>query len=487
MPTEASAAALALAVAWSPLATGGERMTGAPAKPVASSAPVQSPLWWLARLYGRLVERQVDIENYDRYYRGDHPLPWLPAQARDEFRRVLRMTRSNYMGLVVDAMVERMNVEGFRIGMEQAADAETWRIWQANNLDSDSDQAFLEAAKSGAAYLLVGPNPADPQTPLISIEHPSQVVVEYEPGSRRRRAAGLKVWKDDWTGQLVARVHLPDYVYGFTARPATGGAKPRWEPDGAPRRNPVGAVPLVELPNNPQLGSGGVSELRDLTDVQDRINKTVADRLMTQDFGAFPQKWASGWPQTDEAGAPTPPIEVGRNRMVTTDVQEAKFGQWDAAPLDPYSSAKREDVKDIASRSRTPAQYLLGEMSNVNGETLKASESGLVSKVRQRRRPHGEGLEEGMRLARRLAGIAGPDDARMETVWSNPEFRTEGELVDGLVKMRAMGLPLRAAWERWGASQVEMDRWEQMLEADQRRAALGLAAMADFPPPDAAG
>jgi hypothetical protein len=90
------------------------------------------------------------------------------------------------------------------------------------------------------------------------------------------------------------------------------------------------------------------------------------------------------------AGQPDPPIDVGRDRMVTTDVAETKFGQWDAAPLDPYSAAKREDVKDIASPTRTPAQYLLGEMSNVNGETLKASESGLISKVRQPAHRHAD-------------------------------------------------------------------------------------------------
>jgi hypothetical protein len=53
--------------------------------------------------------------------------------------------------------------------------------------------------------------------------------------------------------------------------------------------------------------------------------------------------------------------------MVTTEVAETRFGQFEAAPLDPYSTAKREDVKDIASRTRTPAQYLLGEMANVSG------------------------------------------------------------------------------------------------------------------------
>jgi hypothetical protein len=431
-----------------------------------------SPEWWVDRLSAQLADRQARIAFYDAYYRGDHPLPWLAPQAREEFRRILRMTRSNYMGLVVDAMTERLQVEGFRLGPDDAdGDEDTWRIWQANNLDSDSDQAILEAAITGQSYMLVAPNPRDPATPLMWVEHPSQAIVEFTPGSSRRdRAAGLKVWDDDWTGDLNATLYLPDGLYKFRAdRPQGGAGKPKWEPrvvagESNPAPNPLGVVPLVELPNNPRLLLGGVSELADVTDIQDRVNKTLADRLITQDYGSFPQKWATAWPEQDEQGNPTPPIDVGRNRMVTTEVAETRFGQFEAAPLDPYSTAKREDVKDIASRTRTPAQYLLGEMSNVNGETLKASESGLVSKVRQRQRTYAEGLEEAVRLARRTAGLPDAGGEGMETIWRNPEFRTEGELVDALVKMASLGVPHEALWERWGASPTERARWLQMRD-----------------------
>jgi hypothetical protein len=222
----------------------------------------------------------------------------------------------------------------------------------------------------------------------------------------------------------------------------------------------------VELANNPRMLAGGVSEIADVTCIQDRIAKTLADRMMTQDFGAFPQKWAIGFPDVDGQGNKQR-IDVGRNRMVTSDVAETRFGQWDAAPLDPYSAAKREDVKDIASRTRTPAQYLLGEMSNVNGETLKAAESGLVAKARQRMRSYGEDLEDAALLMRRAAGLPPADSA--ETIWRNPEFRTEGELVDALVKMSTLGVPQEALWERWGASQVEIERWKAMQAEQQVR------------------
>jgi hypothetical protein len=237
-------------------------------------------------------------------------------------------------------------------------------------------------------------------------------------------------------------------------------------------------VPLIEIPNNPRLLTGGVSELYDVTDIQDRINKTLADRLITQDYGAFPQKWATAWPDEDDDGNPNQ-IDVGRNRMVTTDVEQTKFGQWDAAPLDPYSAAKREDVKDVASRTRTPAQYLLGEMSNVNGETLKASESGLISKVRQRLRPWGEAAEEAMRLARGLAGLSTPSD--LETIWADPQYRTDAERTDAALK-RYQGnvVPLRQTRQDLGYTETQIDLMEEADDAEATRAAgVGVKAVRD--------
>lgn len=439
----------------------------------------QSPLWWVKRLHAGVLARcrtnertgRLSIDDLDAYYRGRPTrIPWLPEQARDDFYRLLDLTKSNYMGLVVDATAERLAVEGFRIGDDVEGDADSWDIWQGSNFDNDSDQAILEALITGQSYVLVAPNEGG--RPLLYAEHPSQAIVEYVPGSgRRETAAGLKVWADDWTGRWMATLYLPDLIYKFeSATTNTSGTQGvewrRRQVRGElwPAANPLGEVPLVEVPNNPRLLTGGVSEIADVAAVQDRICKTLADRLMTQDYGAFPQKWATGYPDEDAHGRPNR-IDVGRNRMVTSDVAETKFGQWEAAPLDPYSAAKREDVKDIASRTRTPAQYLLGEMSNVNGETLKAAESGLVSKVRQRQRSYGEAFERVIGLARRAAGVGKPGET-IETIWRNPEFRTEGELVDALTKMSTLGVPREALWERWGATPLEIERWRRMAEAE---------------------
>jgi hypothetical protein len=132
-----------------------------------------------------------------------------------------------------------------------------------------------------------------------------------QPGtSRRERAAGLKVWDDDWTGDLNATLYLADGLYKFRSDRPQGGAVSRSGSRGSvtgedwPAPNPLGVVPLVELPNNPRLLLGGVSELADVTDIQDRVNKTLADRLITQDYGSFPAEVGDGVAGAGRAGQP---------------------------------------------------------------------------------------------------------------------------------------------------------------------------------------
>ena len=59
-----------------------------------------SPEWFRDRLFKRLQAQQEEFDFFNDYYTGNHPLPFVTPPARDEFRRIIKMTRSNVMGLV---------------------------------------------------------------------------------------------------------------------------------------------------------------------------------------------------------------------------------------------------------------------------------------------------------------------------------------------------------------------------------------------------
>jgi len=53
-----------------------------------------------------------------------------------------------------------------------------------------------------------------------------------------------------------------------------------------------------------------------------------------------------------------------------------------------------------------------------------------------------------------------PRPQSAETIWKDPEYRSEAEQVDAALKLRALEIPTKALWERIGASQEEIKRWE---------------------------
>lgn len=451
----------------------------------------EDPDKWRDRLATQLFARRPEIELLERYYCGDHPLTGSMTKAQRSYRRLLKQARSNWMGLVVDAVDERLRVDGFRFGDQPGGDSVAWRIWQANQLDADSGLAHNTALVTGSAYALVW---AGADGPAISIEHPSQVIVAYEPGSRRVRVAALKVWIDHdrfcwaylygrsgiwkyrsrnpFTGVSMAITRLPEMV------PWQAGAE-SW-----PLPNPLGVVPVVELAANPNLLGGGRSELDGVTDIQDRINETLFNRLLAAQFAAFRQRWVTGMEiPTDEAGNPVEPFNAAVDRLWMAEDPGVKFGEFNESDLAGYIKSVEADIQHLAAITRTPPHYLLGQSGAFpSGDSLKATETGLVAKVRNHQLHFGEAWEEIIGLALRVAGDPRSADPAGEIIWHDPESRSQGELVDALVKMATLGVPREALWERWGASPQEIGRWKA-LQAQQDLLGAFMAPTATPPTP----
>jgi hypothetical protein len=111
----------------------------------------------------------------------------------------------------------------------------------------------------------------------------------YEPGSRRKRRAGLKRWQDG--NQNYATLYLPGELWKFARPLAKQDKSPQmadvdeelraWEPreignEPNPQSNPLGVVPLAELPNKPMLVDDPISDVSGVVAMQDAINSRTA-------------------------------------------------------------------------------------------------------------------------------------------------------------------------------------------------------------------
>lgn len=445
-----------------------------------------SPEWWLARLEARLDARRPALQRYEDYYSGRQRLAFSTSKFRETFGGLFRGFADNWCDLVVDVAVERLNVQGFRFGDTREADDKAWNIWQANYLDADATILHTETGKNGEAAVIV--QPGDPY-PQITIEHPSQVIVEYAPGSRHQRAAALKKWLDS-DGYERATVYLPEAIYRYRSQKPVDAGIPgstiystsdqKWaqlQRDGVVP-NPLGVVPVVPFQNNPTLLGGGQSDIAKVIPIQDAVNKIWTDLIVASEYQGFRQRWATGIeiPTDPETGQPlTEGFLSSVSRMWTVADEGAQFGEFGQIDLSPYVKAIEMAIQHIAAQTRTPPHYLLGQSGAFpSGESLKATETGLTAKVRRKMTLFGESWEEAMRLAFRLMGDeAKGNELNAETVWQDPESKSEAEITDAALKQRALGVPFEMVWETLGYSQEEIKRMVQ------------LAHLPEVPPPGA--
>ena len=433
-----------------------------------ADAPVGSPEWWLRRLHKALIERRPALQTATDYYEGLHNLAFESKRFRKAFGAQLDAFADNWCEVVVDASEERLNVEGFRVGDNPEGDRDAWRIWQANDMDGQSQLAHTDALVGGIAYVIPWVSD-DPATPEICVANAHDAIVECHPKMHRRRRAGLRVYRDEW-GHDDAGVFLGDAVYSYrSAQPrddlmVVDAANVGWVSVGE-QPNPLGVVPVIPLPNRPRTrhsrqGIVAQSEIRAIMPLQDAVNKLVADMLVASEKQALPARWATGLevPVDPVTNRPIKP-EVDTAELMVSEAPDTSFGVFQAADLRNFTLAIDLMVQHIASISRTPPHYLNASADRLSGESIKAAETGLVAKVRRKMRFFGEGWEEAMRLAGSLAGLDQLAAAQgAEVIWADPESRTESQHVDSVLKQKDLGVPEEILWEQLGYSPQEIAR-----------------------------
>lgn len=423
------------------------------------------------RLTAALAKRQNALGLYDDYYNGKHRLAFATAKFREAFATLFREFADNWCGIVVDASAERLQVEGFRFtGSDpEQGDGDAWAMWQRCNMDAQSDMAHVEAIKLGAAYLDVGPDPADPSQALIQVVPAQQAIVLLDPAQPSKRLAGLRTWVDDEAKMERCIVYTPETVEWYERNPNASGDS--WTAADGTGPNPLGVVPLIPLPNNPGLlDRQGRSDLATVIPLQDAVNKLVSDMIVASEFAAFRQRWATGIeipgvdPETGERQ--TNGFIAAVDRVWASENDSASFGTFDVTDLNNYVQAIENLIQHLAAQTRTPPHYLTAGMGQwPSGESLKASETGLVSKVRRKQRVFGDAWEQAIRLAFLVEGdTKHAEDMDCETIWRNPETRSQAETVDAATKLSTIGVPEVALWEYIGATPQQIARWAQLKE-----------------------
>lgn len=450
------------------------------------------------RIYDRLAARRPQISDDESYYKGEQPL----AFATDEWRKANAARYSgfsdNWCGTVVNAEAERLDPIGVS-GIGRKAAEKLWDELRRNEFDAQFSQGTVTALTTSRSFVMVWAD--SDERPIVTVEHPSHVEIEYDWENPRLRVAALKTWVDE--SHEFATLYTADYVFKWQRpRPdpkndresqalqsrsdaGTGGG---WLPrhgtrdddDVWPISNPLGLVPVVEISNRPTLSGDPVSEIRGVKPMQDAINLLWAYLFLAADYASMPARVALGTappkiPILDNTGKvigdrPVEMKDLAEKRLLYLSGENAKIDSWPAAALNVFTDTIEIGVGHIAAQTRTPPHYLVANkgLSNLSGDALTAAEIGLVQKANEFITFTNPAIREILRLVALVKNEAGlARKAQLATiVWKDREIRSQSQLADALVKKRQIGYPFEFLLEQEGHSPSTISRVLEMREAE---------------------
>lgn len=474
------------------------------------------------RLYRELGNRRPAMLREEQYYRGKQPLRFASEKWAEYNATRYEKFADNWCAPVANSPQERLRVDGFALDEDPGlSDTEKalWRDWQLNNMEMQSSQGFLGSLTSARSFVLVWGD--EEGEPVATWERGDQAIVGYDVERPGRRVAALKAWCDD--DREYATLYTPDQVWKWErprveaqkdpygrALPPTAEAyfldtrglvlplallnNDGWRPRGGvganPIDNPMGLVPMVEVPNRPMLGGDPLSEIGGTMAMQDAINLLWAYLFNAADFASMPARVVMGQeppkiPILDDTGQKVGERQIdlkklAEDRILWLTSPNAKTSQWEAAKLDVFTGTIEVAVSHIAAQTRTPPHYLiLGKgMVNVNADGMKAAETGLVMKVQEEQLFFGPAVREVFRLFALVRGQkAIADQCRTGVVqWKDAENRSEAQVVDALQKLQAIGFPFRWLAERYGLSPTEIERLLDMREKEAQQSPMATIA-----------
>ena len=343
-----------------------------------------TPEEWLTVLAKRMDQRAPLIAKRRRYVNGDADLPEMGANTRASWEAFQRKARTNYGGLAVGSLANRIRPLSVTVGdgtdVEPMAAAR--RVWRDNRMPVQIADAVWDALGCGVGYLAAG---MDGGGAVITREVPEMFIAAPDPLRPWRARASLKVWRDVDAGQDFAQVTIPGAMQAFarpsawegvTLRIASGG----WTAQGDPVMFD-GPVPVAVLEGRDARGL-----IEPHFDVIDRINVGKLNRLVTTAMQAYRQralkkdKDAPPLPEKDQSGntidyekvfAPAP--------GALWDLPEG-VDVWESQGFDirPLLEGEKSDARDFAAVTQTPISVFIPDGQNQSAEGAFTAKEGQI-------------------------------------------------------------------------------------------------------------
>ncbi len=330
----------------------------------------ESFLRWMH--YQRYHERLNNYVVYDGYYNGDHEVD-VPPKVKAALESELG-TVNNYCRVVVDSAVDY--ICGGEIGIEvkqiktstpqkdqdaaSKAEALLYHVYEANQLlYEEMLKTVTIMGKKGDVFLKLY---IEDDQIKIRVLRPDICFPRYRSDDYKEMLYCSVKWFDEegespGAGKMLALPHekqwkaqvfRPDVVEYYELGETAETEYSEWELVHV-EENILGFIPIIHIKNTVDDLEFGVSDLQVMTDLQDALNKTITDLLLTMDNQAFQRMFIFGG-QTPKGH------EISMEPGMITEVpnENGSLEVVQAADINPFIQAMKEIVDQICTVTSIP-------------------------------------------------------------------------------------------------------------------------------------
>lgn len=422
----------------------------------------------LKRAFTALKDKQERYARLWSYYDGNHPLVYVSPKLRNVFRNLDARWHENWAAVVVDSLLDRMVLKGFKCadGAMQAA-LDEW--WDALEVSADAEDVHKAVTVCAEGFYLAEEGDEGVRS---FANDPHLCAVLYHEDDPKRMEFAAKWWESD--GATYLTLYYPERLLHFRAlkKRAEISSADAFEPDGEKPEEPnaYGEIPVFHFRRDRR----GKSRLTDVIPLNNALNKLFADMMVAAEYGAFKKRWIISSVEIQEGTLKAGPNEVDAiPGTAKEDGQPTSVGQFEATELANFIAGLDYIASRIAILTHTPKHYLL-QQGDVSGEALIAMEAPLVREAASYMARMEATWKRVAAFVMKLSGrTVSPDD--IECVWDDEH--TVQPYTESLIHVEnaKAGIPITTQLRREGWSEEELAQ----MAADEDGAQARTTSLAD--------
>lgn len=444
----------------------------------------------LIRSMVEALDRQTEeMDEYREYYEGEQELKYATEEFTRAFGDLFGDLKANWCEVAISATSDRLEMD--RILYRDEEDGEVneeitqavWQVLRDNEIDDLENELYSSSMVEGRSAIIVWPSGEDDdQEVLVTAEQGQNVFVVYEDDNPRRPLMAIKKWRTE-LGQVNLNLFTQEHLYKYKVERSfadfdgdlfrggtfhdSGWTKREVSGEAWPLDNPFDRIPIVEFPARKNH-----SELRNLTPLQDAVNKLLVNMMVAAEYASHSQAYIVSSNQPPDGGwkrrpgtvwGITPEADLDGKALPT------EVGLLPSEDPSNFIAMIEHLLTQFSNLSATPGFYIFnseaggGRGDAPSGDSLKIAETSLIKKIeRYQERYDNPWVESGNLIIQGLNKNV-PDFGDVN--WSNPQKHFMGMLLEEGRKMIAeLQLPPKHAWRHIGLNESEIEEAEAHVE-----------------------